>query len=220
MIIQHQQERERFLESVYKAACENNPGQQSSASINPMEIGNSLGFNETTTTRIVNELRQDNYIISPRDMKTLSITRAGVIHLAELHREKPSPTPGHIVNISGITGSSINVQQAATNSSQVLRNTTHTGIGRTELTALTQELKATLLEVQKHLSEHQADDYSTDVSQLEKQLTRPELDRGRIYHLLESLSKIFYTIEISIVGNLLTEPTARILKEGFKLLAQ
>lgn len=220
MTNQHQQERERFLESLYKAACENNSGQPSSASINPMEIGNSLGFNETTTTRIVTELRQDNHIVSSRDMRTLNVTRAGVVHLEELLREESSPTPSNTISLIGITDSNIILQQAATNSSQVQRTTTQTDIGRTELTALAQELKATLSDVQRYLPEHQAEDYSTDVLQLEKQLTRSELDKGRIYRILESLSNNFYTIPAAITANWLTEPVAQILKEGFKLLAQ
>jgi len=76
-----------FLRKAYEAAYEYAPSSPLSVSLDPREFGNSIGFDETQTERIMMELVADGYVQSSLGMGMLLVTRLGLEYLTEIEDE-------------------------------------------------------------------------------------------------------------------------------------
>jgi hypothetical protein len=85
MLLQKQlQEKNEFLKKAYEAAHEFAPESPLSVSIIPRELGKSIGYDEATTSRIMNELVGDGYASSGLGMHILFVTKDGLNYLHQL----------------------------------------------------------------------------------------------------------------------------------------
>jgi DNA-binding MarR family transcriptional regulator len=98
------QQRLTFLAEAYKAACEYAPDQPLSVTISPFELGQRLGLDRASVSRIINELVQDKLLNSTLGMHFIYVTRAGVREL-EGHDERPAPVQQNFHFAHGSTSS-------------------------------------------------------------------------------------------------------------------
>ncbi|MBP1631402.1 MAG: hypothetical protein H6Q15_2295 [Bacteroidetes bacterium] len=84
---QQLKEKNLFLRKAYEAAYEYAPSSPLSVSLDPREFGNSIGFDETQTERIMMELVEDGYVQSSLGMGMLLVTRLGLDYLREIEDE-------------------------------------------------------------------------------------------------------------------------------------
>ena len=85
MLLQKQlQEKNEFLRKSYEVAVEYSPASPLSVNIDPIELGESIGLNEATTTRIMHELVEDGYVRSGIGMGILFVTQQGLNYLRHL----------------------------------------------------------------------------------------------------------------------------------------
>lgn len=80
-------EKKYFLRKAYETAYDYAPASPLSVSLNPREFGKSIGFDESTTKRIMMELVDDGYVQSSIGMGMLLITRLGLEYLREIEDE-------------------------------------------------------------------------------------------------------------------------------------
>jgi hypothetical protein len=71
----------------YEAAYEYSPSSPLSVSLDPMEFGRSIGYDETKTKRIMMELVSDGYVTSSLGLGMLMITNYGLEYLREIEDE-------------------------------------------------------------------------------------------------------------------------------------
>ena len=70
---QQLKEKNLFLRKAYEAAYEYDSSSPLSVSLDPREFGNSIGFDETQTERIMMELVEDGYVQSSLGMGMLLV---------------------------------------------------------------------------------------------------------------------------------------------------
>jgi hypothetical protein len=77
-------EKNQFLNKAYEVACQHAPSSPLSVNINPIELGKLLGFDESTTQRIMYELVDDKYATSSLGMGSLFVTSRGLNYLRSI----------------------------------------------------------------------------------------------------------------------------------------
>jgi len=88
---QQLKEKNYFLRKAYEAAYEHAPSSPLSVSLNPIEFGKSIGFDNDQTTRIMNELIAQHYVQSSIGMGMLLVTQAGLKYLTRIEDEPLTP---------------------------------------------------------------------------------------------------------------------------------
>lgn len=71
---QQLKEKNNFLRKAYEAAYDYSPSRPLSVCLDPKEFGKSIGYDQTTTERIMMELVDDGYVISSIGMGMLMVT--------------------------------------------------------------------------------------------------------------------------------------------------
>lgn len=100
MLLQKQlQEKNEFLKKAYEVAVEFAPSSPLSVNINPRELGKTIGFDEVTTTRIVNELVGEGYASSGLGMQILFVTQEGLNYLRGLEMQTKENTSSLNFNV-------------------------------------------------------------------------------------------------------------------------
>lgn len=84
---QQLKEKNHFLRMAYETAYEYAPSSPLSVSLNPKEFGESIGYDETTTERIMIELIDDGFVTSSLGMGMLMVTKYGLDYLREIEDE-------------------------------------------------------------------------------------------------------------------------------------
>lgn len=84
---QQLKEKNIFLRKAYEVAYDYSPTSPLSVSLDPREFGKSIGYDETTTERIMMELVDDGYVTSSLGMGMLMITKYGLKYLREIEDE-------------------------------------------------------------------------------------------------------------------------------------
>lgn len=80
-------EKNLFLRKAYETAYDYAPSSPLSVNLDPREFGNSIGFDETQTERIMVELVSDGYVQSSLGMGMLLVTRLGLDYLRKIEDE-------------------------------------------------------------------------------------------------------------------------------------
>jgi hypothetical protein len=199
MFSQNKQQRLAFLEAAYRAACDYAPAQPLSVSINPTELGNTLGLDRATVSRIVTELVQDNQVSSTLGMKSMMITREGVRQL-EGEQEKPpvqqsfhfaqGSTSSIATGVGSVqvtnTGRNAQVNVASGGAMQQATN----GVAVQALGELLQQLRQVLAAEPK--LEAQQEEISDELHRIDVQLRKPEPKKSiiaRSFEVLQELAK-------------------------------
>lgn len=84
---QQLKEKNDFLRKAYEAAYEQAPSSPLSVTLDPIEFGKSIGFDETKTERIMMELASEGYVISTLGMDMLMVTMVGLNYLRDIEDE-------------------------------------------------------------------------------------------------------------------------------------
>lgn len=109
------QEKNEFLKKAYELAYEYSPANPLSVNINPRAFGESIGFNQIDTERIMNELVSDGYINSSLGMGMLIVSEEGLRFLQQLEGDKQAN-----ININVGNNSTVQFQQGTINSKQTI----------------------------------------------------------------------------------------------------
>lgn len=89
---QHLIEKNLFLKKAYEAVYDYVPEAPLSVNLKPREFGESIGFDEVQTRRIMTELVNDGYVESSLGMRTLRVTSLGLEYLREIEDEPQTAT--------------------------------------------------------------------------------------------------------------------------------
>ena len=194
MLSQNKQQRITFLEEAYKAAYDYAPAQPLSVGINPIELGQALGLDRATVSRIVNELVQDGHVSATLGMKSMTVTREGLKQL-ESQAEKPPvqqtfhfahgstnsiATGANSVQVTNTgQGAHLNVASGAT------VNQTSSGIPVASLLEFVQQLKQVLAAEPKLHA--QQDEIEDELQRIDAQLRRPEPKKTILTRSFEAL---------------------------------
>ncbi|UOR00186.1 hypothetical protein MUN81_22225 (plasmid) [Hymenobacter sp. 5317J-9] len=213
MFSQHKQQRINFLEAAYKAACEYAPGQPLSVSINPVALGEHLGLDRSTVTRIVNELVQDGHATSTLGMKAMFVTRQGT---KELEGEAGAPVPlqqnFHFAqgSTSTVATGANSVQVTSTGQGAVLNvasgsqiTQSVTGAETTSLIDLVAQLKQAL-GAEPKLEPHK-EDIDDELHRIDAQLQKSEPKKSILARSFESLHDLAKDGLGSATGHLVFE---------------
>ncbi len=90
---QHLKEKNFFLRNAYEEAYDYDSSNPLSVSLDPLEFGKSIGYDETTTERIMMELVNDGYVTSSLGMGMLMVTNLGLEYLRAIEDEPMSASP-------------------------------------------------------------------------------------------------------------------------------
>jgi hypothetical protein len=101
-LAQQLKEKNNFLRKAYEVAFGHSPSSPLSVDINPIVFGKTIGYDEATTERIMNELVDDGYVNSSIGMGSLMVTHLGLSYLREIEDEPMTPS-----NISNNSNSPI-----------------------------------------------------------------------------------------------------------------
>lgn len=198
--IHKQQRRERnfFLSEAYKSAREYSPSSPLSVSINPRELGKSLGFDEGTTTRIMHDLVDDGYVTSSLGMFMLLVTANGRRYLEQLHGEDDPQANPPAINIHASHSATVLVQSNSPNAAQSIGSLDVLAVVRNFTELLT--VKLAMLETE--VSSECAADIKADLDYIKRKLNEPEPSKSLLQTLKEELVKKLVCLPIDVVKSL------------------
>jgi DNA-binding MarR family transcriptional regulator len=183
---QHRRQRDHFLSEGFRIANENNPSGPLQVNLNPRELGKHIGYDGTTTTRIMHDLVDEGYVTSGLGMNMMLITPSGRAYLEKLHGDDQPAQAGTIIN--NITaGASANVQ-VQNNSANAIQ-TAQAGDMITELKSFTEQLSAGLPELQNHVDAGTFTDIQEDLEFIKRKLQAPAPSKPLLQTAKEELVK-------------------------------
>jgi|GEM_PF-6147458 len=169
---QHRRERNYFLSEAYQQALKDAPEDPLSVTRDPIGFGNSIGFDEATTTRIMVELVEDGLVMSSLGMGMLMVTAKGRRYLEQLHGDDdPRLNPPTIVQ-HNFTASGGSILQVATNSPHATQ-TANVGDKVAETRAFADRVTAKLDEIQQLITSEQFVSLKADLEFLKEKLDEP-----------------------------------------------
>src|ERR1035437_938775 len=189
MLLQKQlQEKNEFLRKAYELACQEYPESPLSVDINPIEFGKSIGFNETTTRRIMNELVADGFVNSGLGMLMLMVTQKGLNHLRKLEIEE-NETP--LINFNVGNNSNVQFQQGTINSNQ---NISITSNDIEQLEKLISEIKQNANELKNYLTTEKHEELFIETVYLEKSLKKGNPDGSKVKLIVKEIYTILKAV--------------------------
>jgi hypothetical protein len=197
MFSQNKQQRLDFLEAAYRAAYEYAPAQPLSVSINPVELGKTLGLDRATVSRIVTELVQDGQVSSTLGMKAMFVTREGARQLEGEQEKLPVQQSFHFAqgstnSIATGTGS-VQVNNTGRNaqvnvaSGGAMQQATN-GVPLQALGELLHQLRQVLAAEPK--LEAQQEEIADELHRIDVQLRKPEPKKSILARSFEALQEL------------------------------
>lgn len=198
MLRKQLEEKNQFLHKAYEVANEVAPESPFSVDINPIDLGKELGFNETTTIRIMNELVADGYVRSSLGMGDLFVTMPGLKYLRALDTDSDVAPQ---INFSVGNNSNVQFQQGNTGSSQSMKISSN---NKEELKRLALEIKANLEEIKKYLSPDQLTNLVAETDYLENNLNRATPNNSTLQLIKINILDILKSVPANIIANIIT----------------
>lgn len=185
---QHRRERDYFLSEAFRIAHEHSPSNPLQVNLNPRELGKHLGFDEDTTTRIMNDLVDEKLVESGLGMHMLLIQPKGRRYLEQLHgdddpRLNPPTVVNHTYNASG--GSILQVANASPNATQ----TASVGDEIQEARTFAQQLSTALPEIEKVAPADQLAEIKDELEFLKKKLDSTTPSKSVVKTIKDELIK-------------------------------
>lgn len=196
MLRKQLEEKNQFLQKAYEVAHEHYPSSPLSVDINPIELGKLLGYSESTTKRIMNELVAEGYVTSTLGMKSLLVTKYGLKYLREMDADK-NDIPK--INLTVGNNSNVQFQQGNTGSSQTMKIESNE-----ELSRLIFEVRSNLDEIKQYLSKEQADALVDDVNYLENNVNRATPNRTVLQTIKSNILDILKSVPANVIANIIT----------------
>lgn len=196
MLQKQLEERNKFLRQAYTVANDYYPEDPMSVNINPIELGNSLGYSESTTKRIMNELVAENYVSSTLGMKSLLVTKYGLKYLREMDIDKNNIPK---INLTVGNNSHVQFQQGNTGSSQTMKIESNE-----ELSRFVFEVRNNLDEIKQYLSQEQVDALVNDVNYLESNLNRATPNKTVLQTIKSNIWDILKSVPANVIANIIT----------------
>lgn len=198
MLQKQLEEKITFLKKAYEVACDYSPSSPLSVNMNPVGVGETIGFDKATVTRIMNELVQDKFVDSGLGMKMLLIRREGLNYLREIEKEVKSSPPINIV-----VGDNSNFQ---------FQNNTHNSVQTIELKSqntedllrFVKEINAGLNTLQKHLSNSEIETLKSETNYLENNLKKQSPDSSLIKAVSKNILDVLKAVPSNVIANLIT----------------
>jgi hypothetical protein len=166
--------------------------------MNPILVGEAIGLDKATVTRIMNELVGDNYIDSGLGMKMLLIRNEGLKYLRKFETETNPPSS---INISVGDNSNFQFQNNSPNSKQII----HLKEQRNEdLLKLIQEINVGLDILKKHLCPNEIDNLKTETNYLESSLNKQVTDKSLLKTVTNNIFDILKAVPSNVIANIIT----------------
>lgn len=185
---QHRRERNYFLSEAYRVVYEHNPSGPLQVSLDPVEFGKSIGFDEAATTRIMHDLVDEGLVTSSLGMGMLMVTAKGRRYLEQLHGDDdPRLNPPTIVqnNYNASGGSILQVANASPHATQ----TANVGDVIQEARTFADQLSAALPEIQKVATPDQFTEITDELEFLKKKLDSTTPPKNVIKTIKDELIK-------------------------------
>lgn len=189
------QEKNTFLLETYKNALEFSPSGPFSVTIRPIEFGESIGFDENSTKRMVQELVSDGFLTSTLGMKQIMVTTEGLRYLNMIESSDRKETP-----ISLNIGNNSNVQfQNGSHNTNNLSVTTNTF----DYEKFVSEIKSSLPIIVGHLSEDDANTLKSDVAYLDDKVKSPTPNKSILKTITDSAIEIIKKVPVNVLSKYL-----------------
>lgn len=198
MLQKQLEEKHAFLKKAYEVACDYSPASPLSVNMNPIGVGETIGFDKGTVTRIMNELVQDRHVDSGLGMKMLLIRREGLNYLREIEKEIKSSPP---INIVVGDNSNFQFQNNTHNSDQIIELRSQ---NTEDLLRFVQEINAGLNTLQKHLSNSEIETLKSETNYLESNLKKQSPDSSLIKIVSKNILDVLKAVPSNVIANLIT----------------
>jgi len=199
MLLQQQlKEKNEFLKKAYEVAVEYSAGSPLSVSINPGELGASIGFEESTVRRIMNELVQEEYVTSGLGMRMLMVTQEGLNYLRRLEYGTPTMPP---INVTVGDNSNFQFQNGTVHSSQAIdiRESSIEDFNKT-----LEDVRNGLAQFAEYLTREELKDLQAETDYLENNLQRTTPNRSKLKAIKDNIMEILKAVPANIIANAIT----------------
>ncbi len=197
-LLEQLQQKNEFLKRAYKLAVETSPSNPLSVSINPIEFGRSIDFDEDTTKRIMVECVSEGLVSSSLGLKMLLMTQKGVNYLRECEFDIQPSNP---ISVSVGDNSILQFQNNAFNSTQKIRtDSEHINL----LETLIRDIKTQMEVIRAHLNPTQVEHLISDIDYLENNLKRPKKDFGILKTVTLNVLNVLKKVPSKVISDLIT----------------
>lgn len=202
MFLQRQQnEKDAFLLRAYEEALNYSPGSPYSVQINPIGLGEAMGYDANTTRRIVNELRAEELVTITIGMANMSITNEGVRYLKSIHIPQKE-TMSSAINISVGSNSNVQFQQNTNNSNQTQQVE---NVNSAELNQFIKDINNNIEALKTYLSPKEIETLSEDIEYIAKHQDNSS-KRGILNSMWSGVKEIVKAVPSNVIANILTNP--------------
>ncbi len=206
-LLEQEQENIIFLKKTYEVAIEHCPSNPLSLSINPLVLGESIGFDKTKVIRIMNELFQKKHIFSTLQMQNLFITQTGIDFLRDIEKSVNINESGSI-NFSNVSASQILIQKDNVCSSQSFIVNDYK---IDDLKKLVLEIENNFVEISNNLSAELKDEFEAEIQYLSKITKMQNPKQDKLSNSVNTIKTILKAVPSNIIANILSIPIQSIL---------
>lgn len=202
MLLQQQlKEKNEFLKKAYEAAYEYHPSSPLSVSLNPREFGVSIGFDESTVKRIMNELVQDGYVTSGLGMRMMLITNEGLNYLHSLEQSQTTFPVTPAINVTVGDNSNFQFQNGTVHSQQTIEVKNN---DIEDFKKFLKEIKNNLSELKPHLSTEEFEILEAETNYMENNLQRSNPNKSKLTMLKDNILEILKAVPANVIANLIS----------------
>lgn len=199
MLLQQQlKEKNEFLKKAYEAALEYSASSPLSVSINPRELGASIGLEEATVRRIMNELVEEQYVISGLGMRMLMVTQEGLNYLRKLEYSGPAMPS---INVTVGDNSNFQFQNGTVHSNQAIDIRDN---GIEDFKKMLEDIKNGLAQFKEYLTPKELEDLQAETQYMENNLQRATPSKSKLKMIKDNIMEILKAVPANIIANAIT----------------
>ena len=193
-----------FLKKAYELAAEHSPSSPFSVGIKPVEFGKTIGLDKSETSRIVNELVNENFGTSTLGMSSFYVTQMGLNFLFINEQDNGGQSNSIIIG----DNSQVQIQQNVTHSNQLLEISKNSE----NIKQLLGEIRTGLSEIKKHLETDDFSNLKEDIDYLENQLSRNKPNESTIKSTFKSIQSVLKPVPSKVISSLISKGLIELLK--------
>jgi len=200
MLRKQLEEKNNYLKKAYEEAIKFSPSSPLSVTINPIELGKSIGYELDTTKRIVNELIQDGYLESTIGMGIIMVTHWGLMYLNDMELKNTNTViPNFNINVGD--NSNFQFQQGTTNSSQ---NIEIQASEKDDYKNFLKEIRDNITTIENYLKHDEKEDLHVEVEYLDKTLNKNNPKKELINTIISNITDILKSVPANVIANIIT----------------
>lgn len=198
MLNKHLEEKLLFLKTAYEAAIKDSPTSPLSYRMGSVEIGKSIGFDENTVLRIMQELVNDGFAETGARYIFIIVTNKGLNFLRSYENSQSQPISPNNIHI--VNSPNVQIQSGAQNSHQSIINYATDE----HLLRFIEELRSGKEKLKQSMKDLDFEDLEVEVDYLERSIKSNKPNKTKVQEVYKTIRGILENVTADVIASVIT----------------